>query len=306
MAGGFSWRTADSYPRQAMQETWDVSALIDKGTRIHEARGMTMQHLGMELRHIANRAFIDFVAPEQRAWFRRCIAKVTAGDDLGIITTDLQTGAVAPQPFYMSARPANDEGRWWLMLASNLPEELRPSARRPDKPALASGHEFMLLVESAAQQIGDRLDLMRLNAPILTDDSAASPEARAGLQAEFDEIVLGNAYDGIASRTGTGEYLLLRDRETPSSTLLARLGAAAEQRDIPQSQLGLETSSIELASLGPNLNPASLRRAAANLRHPERSTQEWEGVVMEQPFWLRPGILAAAFGLILAMGWLVI
>ena len=54
-----------------MQETWDVSALIDKGTRIHEARGMTMQHLGMELRHIANRAFIDFVTPEQRAWFRR-------------------------------------------------------------------------------------------------------------------------------------------------------------------------------------------------------------------------------------------
>ena len=57
-----------------MQETWDVSALIDKGTRIHEARGMTMQHLGMELRHIANRAFIDFVTPAQRAWFRRCIA----------------------------------------------------------------------------------------------------------------------------------------------------------------------------------------------------------------------------------------
>ena len=58
-----------------MQETWDVSALIDKGTRIHEARGMTMQHLGMELRHIANRAFIDFVTPEQRAWFRRCMPR---------------------------------------------------------------------------------------------------------------------------------------------------------------------------------------------------------------------------------------
>jgi len=288
-----------------MQETWDVSALIDKGTRIHEARGMTMQHLGMELRHIANRAFIDFVTPAQRAWFRRCIAKVTAGEELGIITTELQTGAVAPQPFFVTARPAKSEGKWWLMLTTNLPDELKPAARQPDKPALASGHEFMLLVESAAQQIGERLDLMRVNASILADE-AASPETRAGLQADFDEIVLGNAYDGIASRTSTGEYLLLRDRETPSSALLAKLGAAAEQRAISQSQLGLETNSLELASLGPNLNPAGLRRAAANLRQLDRSAQEWEGVVMEQPFWLRPGILAAALVVILGVGWLVI
>ena len=121
-----------------MQETWDVTALIDKGTRIHEARGMTMQHLGMELRHIANRAFIDFVTPAQRAWFRRCFAKVAAGEELGIIAADLQTGAVAPQQFFVTARPAKAEGKWWLMLTTNLPAEMRPSARQPEKPALAS------------------------------------------------------------------------------------------------------------------------------------------------------------------------
>jgi hypothetical protein len=289
-----------------MQETWDVSALIDKGTRIHEARGMTMQHLGMELRHIANRAFIDFVRPEQRAWFRRCIAKVTAGEELGIITAELQTGAVAPQPFFVTARPAKGQGRWWLMLTANLPEELRPSARTPDKPALASGHEFMLMVESAAQLMGERLDLMRVNAAILADEAAASLQARVDLQAEFDQIVLNDAYDGIASRTGAGEYLLLRDREASSGTLLAKLGAAAESRSIPQSQLGLETNSLQLSSLGPNLNPASIRRAADNLRHPDRSERAWEGVVMEQPFWLRPGILAAGLVAILGLAWVVI
>ena len=289
-----------------MQETWDVSALIDKGTRIHEARGMTMQHLGMELRHIANRAFIDFVTPQQRAGFRRCIAKVTAGEELGIITTELQTGAVAPQPFFVTARPAKGQDKWWLMLTTNLPEELRPSVRTPDKPALASGYEFMLMVESAAQLMGERLDLMRVNATILADEAAASSEIRADLQAEFDQIVLNDAYDGIASRTGAGEYLLLRDRDVPSGALLAKLGAAAESRSIPQSQLGLETNSLQLSSLGPNLNPASIRRAADNLRHPDRSEQEWEGVVMEQPFWLRPGILAAGLVAILGLAWIVI
>ena len=289
-----------------MQETWDVSALIDKGTRIHEARGMTMQHLGMELRHIANRAFIDFVTPEQRAWFRRCMAKVTAGEELGIITAELQTGAVAPQPFFVTARPAKAEGKWWLMLTTNLPEAMRPEVRKPDKPALASGHEFMLLVESAAQEMGERLDLMRLNAAILGDEAAASPETRATLQAEFDQIVLNDAYDGIASRTGAGEYLLLRDREASSSTLLAKLGAAAESRSISQAQLGLEANSLQLSTLGPNLNPAGIRRAADNLRHADRPVQQWEGVVMEQPFWLRPAILVAGLAVIAGIAWLVI
>ncbi|WP_119301249.1 hypothetical protein [Dongia deserti] len=267
---------------------------------------MTMQHLGMELRHIANRAFIDFVTPAQRAWFRRCIVKVTAGEELGIITADLQTGAVAPQPFFVTARPAKGEGKWWLMLAANLPEALRAAVRKPDKPPLASGHEFMLLVESAAQQAGERLDLMRVNAAILTDEMAASPETRANLQAAFDQVVLNDAYDGIASRTGAGEYLLLRDREVPSGTLLARLGEAAESHAIPRSQLGLETSALQLSSLGSNLNPAGIRRAAATLRNIDRPVQEWEGVVMEQPFWLRPAVLAFGLVAILAIGWLIV
>lgn len=289
-----------------MQETWDVTALIDKGTRIHEARGLTMQHLGMDLRHIANRAFVEFVAPAQRAWFRRCIAKVTAGEELGIIAADLQTGAVAPRPFFVTARPARTQGRWWLMLTASLPEALRAAVRRPDKPALASGHEFMLLVESAAQQIGHRLNLMWVNAGILNAEAAASPETRAKLQAEFDQIVLDDAYDGIASRTGISEYLLLHDREVPFGTLVARLGAAAESHAIPRAQLDLETNALQLSGLGPNLTPAGIRRAAANLRHSDRSVQEWEGVVLQQPFWLRPAVLALGAVAILAIGWLVL
>ena len=289
-----------------MQETWDVTALIDKGTRIHEARGMTMQHLGMELRHIANRAFIDFVTPAQRAWFRRCIAKVTAGEELGIITADLQTGAVAPQPFFVTARPAKGEGKWWLMLTANLPEALRAAVRKPDKPALASGHEFMLLVESAAQLRAEQLNLMRVNAAVLKDEAAASPETRANLQAAFDQIVLGDAYDGIASRTGAGEYLLLRDRAAPSVALLAKLGAAAESHAIPEAQLGLEANALQLSTLGANLKPAAIRHAAASLRRNDRPVPEWEGVIMEQPLWLRPTVLAGGALAILALGWLVI
>lgn len=289
-----------------MQETWDVSALIDKGTRIHEARGMTVQHLGIELRHIANRAFIDFVTPAQRAWFRRCIAKLTSGEEFGVITADLQTGGVVPRSFFVTARPAKAQGRWWLMFAANLPEALRAAVRGPDQPALASGREFMLLVESAALQIGDRLDLARVNAAIFKDESAASPETRASLRGEFDQIVLADAYDGIASRMDIGEYLLVRDREVPSERLLAKLGAAAERHAIPQSQLGLEANALRLSTLGPDLSPAGLRRAAARLRHLDHPAHRWEGAVMKQPFLLRPAVLAFGAVAILGICWLTV
>jgi hypothetical protein len=286
-----------------MQETWDVSALIDKGTRIHEARGMTMQHLGMELRHIVDRAFIDFITPAQRAWFRRCIAKVIAGEELGIIAAELKTGAVAAQPFFVTARPAQAPGKWWLMLTASLPEALRAAVRKPEAPALASGREFMLLVESAAQQAGDRLDLIRLNAGILKNEVAASPETRADLATAFDRIVLGDAYDGIASRASVSQYLLLRDRAAPTGTLLAQLGAAAESHAIPAAQLGLECKALRLSALGPSLSPAGIRHAAATLRHGDSPMPEWEGVVMQQPLWLRPSVLALGSVAILATLW---
>jgi hypothetical protein len=286
-----------------MQETWDVSALIDKGTRIHEARGMTMQHLGMELRHIADRAFIDFITPAQRAWFRRCIAKVIAGEELGIISADLITGAVAAQPFFMTARPAQAPGKWWLMLTGNLPEALREAVRKPEAPALASGREFMLLVESAAQQAGERLDLIWIKAGILKNESAASPETRADLTTAFDRILLGDAYDGIASRASVSEYLLLRDREAPAGGLLAKLGSVAESHAIPASQLGLESKALQLSTLGPSLSPAGIRHAAATLRHGDGPAPEWEGVVMQQPLWLRPSVLALGSVAVLAILW---
>lgn len=289
-----------------MQETWDVSTLIDKGTRIHEARGLSMQHLGMELRQIANRAFIDFVTPAQRAWFRRCMAKLTAGQEMGILAAELETGTNARQPFFVTARPAKAAGKWWLMLAANLPADLRPSARTPDKLALASGQEFVLMVDSAAHLVGNRLDLMRVNAPILGNEAAAPPQVRADLQADFDEIVLGSAYDGIASRSGAGEYLLLRERAAPSSALLKQLTVAAEQRAIPSDQLGLQTNSLQLSVLGEPLNPANIRRAASSLRQQNQPVTKWEGVVMQQPLWLRPSVVAGGLLAVVAIGWLLI
>ena len=286
-----------------MQETWDVSALIDKGTRIHEARGMTMQHLGMELQHVADRAFIDFITPAQRAWVRRCIAKLIAGEELGIIAAELRTGAVAAQSFFMTARPAQAQGKWWLMLTANLPEALRAAVRKPDAPALASGREFMLLVDSAAQQAGGHLDLIRVKAGILKNESAASPETRADLTTAFDQIVLGDAYDGIASRPSVSEYLLLHDRAAPVGTLLAKLAAAAESHAISASHLGLESSARQLSTLGPSLSPAGIRHAAATLRHGDSPVPEWEGVVMRQPFLLRPSVLALGSVAVLATLW---
>jgi hypothetical protein len=83
------------------------------------------------------------------------------------------------------------------------------------------------------------------------------------------------------------------------------LGAAAYGRAIPQSQLRLETSALPLSSLGPNLNPAGIRRAVANLRHLNHSTPA-QGIVMAQPFWLQPNALAVGLVAIVGIAWLII
>src|SRR5512134_1341713 len=105
-----------------MAETWDLSLLIDASTRIHDARGMTGQHLGLEARHLPDRLFIDFVDPANRGAFRRRLVKMTAGK-LDVVRVRVITGSEGSQEFFAALRPATIAEQWWLMLAASLREE---------------------------------------------------------------------------------------------------------------------------------------------------------------------------------------
>lgn len=290
-------------PAPVMKEVWNLSLLIDGAGGIREARGMTAHHLGVELHLLLDRYFSDFVTPGQRAWFRRCLAKLRAGEPFGLSTVDLITGAPTPQPYYLSVRPGNVADRWWLMLSTDLPPEMVKEVQKPTKPALASGAEFMLLVESAAQAKSEELDLMRVTAGALSASSGVSGDVRSQLESDFNRIVLDNSFDGIASRIAAGEYLLLRERSAGQSNVLEQLTEAASNRAVSSEALGLNAGSLPVATLGKTANAGNIAKALEGLRNP-RPTEDfgWEGIERKRPLWRRPTTWAACLAA-LALLW---
>jgi hypothetical protein len=280
-----------------MAETWDLSLLIDMATRIHDARGMTGQHLGVEARFLPDRLFIDFVDASNRGAFRRRLVKMQAGK-LDIVRVRVITGSEGAQEFFAGLRPAAIDERKWLMLAASLRDETAPLAAL-ERTGLAEGDEFMMLVESAARQLGCEVDLMQVRAEFLTKQGAAAagtaPDERERLESRFDEIVVESAYDNIATRPQPGEYLMLKERARPAEDVLSELGAAAERLDISPAELGLASKTLPMELLAGDFSQASLNGVVFDLRHdPSTPVQQWEP---EHRSWIRPIIRGAASAL---------
>jgi hypothetical protein len=278
-----------------MPETWDISLLIDAATRIHDARGMTGQHLGIEARFLPDRLFIDFVDPANRGAFRRRLIKMQAGK-LEAVRVRLMTANEGAQEFFAALRDSKIEQQWWLMLEAALRDET-PALAALERTGLAEGDEFMMLVESAARQLDGAVDLMQVRAELLTEEGAAatSAEVRERLESEFNEIVAETAYDNIATRSQPGEYLMLKDRATSTAAVLDKLGAAAERMSIPPTELGLGARTMPMETLAGDFSQAGIRDAVHDLQNDaSKPVQQWK---TEPRSWVRPVIRSAAAAL---------
>jgi hypothetical protein len=137
--------------------------------------------------------------------------------------------------------------------------------------------------------------MMQIRAELLTAQgaaaSAAPPAVREQLESRFDEIVVENAYDNIATRPQPGEYLMLKERARPAEDVLNELGAAAERLSIPAADLGLATRTVRMETLTGNFSQASLDGLVFDLRHdPSLPAQQWEP---ERRSWLASVIRSA-------------
>lgn len=277
-----------------MAETWDLSLLIDSATRIHDARGMTGQHLGLEARFLPDRLFMDFVEPANRGAFRRRLLKMQARK-LDMVRVRILTSAEGTQEFFAALRESKIEQQWWLMLTASLRDET-PALAALERTGLAAGDEFMMLVEGAARRLSGQVDLMQVRAELLVEGNSAktSPELRERLESEFDEIVTENAYDNIATRPQPGEYLMLKDRAKPAAEVLDKLGAAAERMAIPPADLGLDAKTVPMESLG-DFSQADIEAMIYDLRHDgSKPVQQWEP---ESRSWIRPVVRGAVSAL---------
>lgn len=292
-----------------MIESWDLSLLIDNSTRIHDARGMSAQHFGVPLRDMPYRPFIDFVVPEQRAAFRRCIARVSGGRDMGLTAARLLTCEPEPRQFYMIAKRAAEPERWWLMIAADGPNSAGAAEQMASAPGLADDGEFIAMVEGAADQMNGRVDMMRVASALLAGKqptATTTPEVKEQLEIKFTKIVLDNAYDGIATRPGPGEYVMLKDREKPAGDIVEQLEAAAEELAITQLELGLETVTVGLEKLGRDLRATRIARVMGDLVEAGRDRKDdWGERLPPRKPWIKPAAIAAATGTVALLGLLL-
>lgn len=281
-----------------MTETWDISLLIDTATKIHDARGMTGRHLGVEVRNLPDRAFIDFVDPENRGPFRRRLVKMIGGT-LEMARVRLITASEGSQEFFAAVKKSQRDEQWWLMLAARLRDETPPLAAL-EKTGLAEGDEFMMLLESAARQLSGVVDLVQVRAAFLQAARAGVPDdVREQLQAEFSEIVVASAYDNIATSPQPGEYLVLKDRAKRAEELLEKLSAAAERRSISAEQLGLQSTTVAMEELNGDFSQANINGFVYDLRNnPDRPAKEWE-LDPEPRSWVKP-VISALSGMLAA------
>lgn len=294
-----------------MIDTWDLSLLIDHSTRIHDARGMSAQHFGVALRDLAERAFIDFVVPEQRAAFRRCMARISGGREMGLTAARLLTCEPEPRQFYMIAKRSHEPERWWLLIAADSANTAASAEQMALAPILTDNVEFIAMVEGAADQMDGRVDMMRVASSLLAGKKTAartSRETREKLETKFTRIVLDNAFDGIATRPGPGEYLMLKDREKPEGVIVQQLEAAAEELAVSRADLGLETATIGLAKFGRDIGAAKIARAMGELVADGRDrTDDWGEKLPPRKPWLKPALAAgvcaiALLGVVLLLG----
>jgi hypothetical protein len=297
-----------------MIDTWDLSLLIDHSTKIHDARGMTAQHFGVAVRDITERPFIDFVIPEQRAAFRRCMARITGGREMGLTAAKLLTCEPEPRQFYLLAKRSSEPERWWLMIAADNANSAASAEQMATAPVLADDDEFIAMVEGAADQLDGRVDMMRVASSLLSGKKKSARTTRAvkdKLETQFTKIVLDNAFDGIATRPGPGEYMMLKDRETPAGEIVHQLEEAAQQLDVSRADLGLETASfaldkLGLDKLGRDIRAAKIVRVMSDLVEDGRGRRDdWGEPMSPRKPWVKPA-MAAALGSVALLGLLLL
>ncbi|MGH6891059.1 MAG: PAS domain-containing protein [Dongiaceae bacterium] len=284
-----------------MTETWDFSLLIDASTRIHDARGMIGQHLGVEMRQLPGRLFIDFVDPANRSAFRRRLVKMISGTLSGAVRVRVLTCADEPEEFFATLKQSPAEGQWWLLLVRAIRDQAQAPLAESERAGLVEGEDFMMLVESAARQLNGELDLMKIRASLLTEEASGSgttsPAVRERLESEFNEIVVESAYDNIATRPQPGEYLMLMDRTKPAEEILGKLGAAAGRMSVPPTDLGLASRTVPMESLEGDFSQANINGVVYDLRRDRgKPLTEWEPEPQPRS-WLKPMIRSAAAAL---------
>ena len=253
-----------------MQESWDMSFLVDESGKIIEARGQCREHIGDTVQQVVGGSFLGYLAPNERHHFRKFLAQLAKPKAKRAALINVFTPAFGIRGYAMEARVGRGAGEHWILLARARAGQAAGGVGDLDlQNVLATEQQFLELIELAAARAREVMDLTVVEIDDLKDSSRLTrlgDEAATGLERDVENTLIANALEGIVSRAAPGRYSLLHDNATRASKIEGEIREAADRRGIGEETLGLFMSTVKVEpAVGIEHLHTLLQRATAKL-----------------------------------------
>lgn len=259
------------------QVTWDISFLVDEDARILEGRGACQEHLGETLQTLIGRSLMGIVALPERKYLRRFLAQLKQPNAKRAVIITLQSITHGARAYAMHAQPGRSAQDHWLLFSHGA-----DSADSFDTlalpPAMVDDGQFMRLIELAAAQASQSLELTRIEVGGLVkpDEGKGKPDW-GRFEQDVGEALAVRAYDGILSNPTRGHYNLLHDPAQSGEAIAADLSSLAAQRGISSAEAGIAHASLSVA---PKSSADEIRAALAVVQK-QLPAASWEAPAPE-------------------------
>lgn len=277
----------------SLQGTWELSFLVDKDGRILEGRGACSEHLGHSLQTLIGKSLFSFIAADERPYFRRFMGQVNRPRGKRAALVSLQSAIGGTRSYAMEAQAGRSTEDNWLMFSRDTSHA--EGLDDLDLPVvMVEEGQFLRLVEMAASQARDSLDLTMIEVGGLSDTkrlAGMAVEEIAAFERSVGETLSNTAHEGILSNPARGLYNLLHDPAKSGAAIAQDLTSVANQHGITAAQAGIVRATMSVA---PHASVANIRESLGVMQKRMPSHQSWDTAAKPK---MREGQIAAALGL---------
>jgi len=222
-------------------DRWEFSLLVDRTSRIIEARGLFELYFGVRAGTLVGRHLVAYLDESERLAFLRYMSRLRVSGEVEPVTATLHTPAVGAKRFAMAARTGEGGSFWWLMFGHEENVPATPPPLSDAEQPFASTEEIATLAD-AHDHAKFPLDLTLFRAQFLRQDPPPrrfTSEARKALDDALGDSLRPYAHQHVVARPDIGEYALLHGRAKSVLEMGQRLVTVAQRHRLSARALGL-------------------------------------------------------------------
>jgi hypothetical protein len=277
----------------SLQGTWELSFLVDKDGRILEGRGACSEHLGQNLQSLIGRSLFPFIIADERPHFRRFMGQINRPRAKRAALVSLQSNVGGIRSYAMEAQDGRSPDDNWLMFSRDTGDA--EGLDDLDLPVvMVDDGQFLRLVEMAAAQTQDSLDLTTIEVGGLSDArrlAGLGGEEVAAFERSIGDMLSNNAYEGILSSPARGFYNLLHEPTKSGAAIAQDLSSIASQHGINAAEAGITHATM---SVTPKMSMTHIRESLGVMQRRMPGYRSWDGPAKPK---MSEGQIAASLGL---------